>query len=82
MDGVRRNRTCRTSVRDAVGGHRWPVLALLEAGVPVTLLADLFAAHGPDSVHIYRHEPAVGDTPWPDGEAVAVPVGAADRPGG
>ena len=57
------------------------MLALLEAGVPVTLLADLFAAHGPDSAHIYRHEPAVDNTPWPDGEAVAVPVGAADRPG-
>ena len=67
---------------DAVIGHRWPVLALLEAGVPVTLLADLFAAYGPDSVHIYRHEPAVDDTPWPDGGAVAVPVGAADRLGG
>jgi hypothetical protein len=69
-------------LRDAVGGHRWPVLALLEAGVPVTLLADLFAAHGPDSAHIYRHEPAVDNTPWPDGEVVAVPVGAAGRPGG
>jgi hypothetical protein len=37
------------------------VLVLLEAGVPVTLLADLFAARGPDSAHIYRHEPAVDD---------------------
>ena len=69
-------------VRDAVGGHRWPVRALPEAGVPVTLLADLFAAHGPDSAHIYRHESAVDDTPWSDGAAVALPVGAAGRPGG
>ena len=47
------------------------------AGVAVILLADLFAAHGPDSAHIYRHEPAVDNTPWPDGEAGALPVGAA-----
>ena len=52
------------------------------AGVAVIPLADLFAALGPDSAHIYRHEPAVDNTPWPDGEAVALPVGAAGRPGG
>ena len=56
------------------------MLALLEAGVPVTLLADLFAAHGPDSAHIYRHEPAGDNTPWSDGGAAAVLVGAAGRP--
>jgi hypothetical protein len=49
---------------DTVSGHQWPVLTLLEAGIPVTLLADLFAARGPDSAHIYRHEPAVDDTAW------------------
>jgi hypothetical protein len=58
------------------------VLALLEAGVPVTLLDDLFAAHGPDSAHIYRHEPPLDNTRWSDGGAAAVPVGAAGRPGG
>jgi hypothetical protein len=67
---------------NAVSGRRWAVLALLEAGVPVTLLADLFAAHGPDSAHIYCHEPAGDNTPRLDGEAVSVPVGAAGRPAG
>ena len=63
-----------------VSGRGWPVLALLEAGVPVTLLADLFAAHGPDSAHIYRHEPADADTDMPaeDGHVLA---GAVDRTG-
>jgi hypothetical protein len=69
--------------REVVAGRRWPVLALLpEAGAPMSLRADLFAVHGPDSAHIYRHEPAVDNTPWPDGEAVAVPVGATGRPAG
>jgi hypothetical protein len=57
---------------DTVSGHQWPVLALLEAGIPVTLLADLFAARGPDSAHIYRHEPAVDDTVWLRAEVDAV----------
>ncbi|HEY5117298.1 MAG TPA: hypothetical protein VIM19_03510 [Actinomycetes bacterium] len=66
---------------DAVSGHRWPVLALLEAGVPVTLLADLFAAHGPDSAHIYRHEPAVDDTYWLHAQVDAVLADVATRIG-
>ena len=65
---------------NAVDGRRWAALALLEAGVPVTLLADLFAAHGPDSAHIYQHEPADADTgvPAEDGYVLA---GAVDRTG-
>jgi hypothetical protein len=63
-----------------VSRRRWAVLALLEAGVPVTLLADLFAEHGPDSAHIYQHEPADADTDVPaeDGYVLA---GAVDRTG-
>ena len=66
---------------DAVSRHRWPVLALLEAGVPVTLLADLFAAHGPDSAHIYRHEPAADDTYWLHAEVDAALADVATRIG-
>ena len=65
---------------DTVSGYQWPVLTLLEAGVPVTLLADLFAARGPDSVHIYRHEPAVDDTSWLHAEVDTV-LAAADHVG-
>ena len=61
-----------------VSGRRWAALALLEAGVPVTLLADLFAAHGPDSAHIYRHEPADSDTDVPAGGGYVL-AGAVDR---
>jgi hypothetical protein len=57
---------------DTVSRSQWPVLTLLEAGIPVTLLVDLFAARGPDSAHIYRHEPAVDDTVWLLAEADAV----------
>ena len=32
------------------------MMALLKAGMPITLLADLFPSQGPDSAHIYLHE--------------------------
>lgn len=63
--------TMQNLADDTVSGYQWPVVTLLAAGVPVTLLADLFPAGGPDSAHIYRHEPSVDDTSWlhadPDG---------------
>jgi hypothetical protein len=65
---------------NAVSGRRWAVLALLQAGVPVTLLVDLFAAHGPDSAHIYRHEPADADTDLPAGDGYLL-AGVLDRTG-
>jgi hypothetical protein len=65
----------RTTEAAAGGQIQWPVLRLLAAGVPVTLLADLFPVHGPDSEHIYRHEPATGDLPA-DGEPAGALVGA------
>lgn len=64
----------------AISGRRWVVLALLEAGVPVTLLADLFAAHGPDSAHIYRHEPADAEPGAPAKDSCEL-AGAVDRTG-
>jgi hypothetical protein len=63
-----------------VSRRRWAALALLESGVPVTLLADLFAAHGPDSAHIYRHEPADADTDVPAGDGYVLTC-AVDRTG-
>ncbi len=65
----------RTTEPTAGGQLQWPVLRLLAAGVPVTLLADLFPVHGPDSQHIYRHEPATEDLPA-DAEPAAALVGA------
>jgi hypothetical protein len=36
--------------------QRWPVLTLLEAGIPITLLVDLAEQFGPDSVEIFTVE--------------------------
>jgi hypothetical protein len=70
-------RTNEISERDA-----WPsVWSLLQAGIPVTLLVDLFPAAGPDSEHIYRHELTPSGSAARAPRAAAVPVGAAGRPG-
>ena len=39
-----------------------PLMAVLAAGVPLTLLVDLADADGPDSARIYRRE--VADLSW------------------
>jgi hypothetical protein len=57
------------------------VWSLLQAGVPVTLLVDLFPVHGPDSEHIYRHELAPSGSAARAPRAAAVPVCAAGRRG-
>ena len=57
---------------------RWPVLQLLRAGVPVTLLVDLFPVHGPDSEHIYREELTPDDTGVGPRTRAAALVGAGD----
>jgi hypothetical protein len=36
--------------------QRWPVLTLLEAGIPITLLVDLAEQSGPDSAEIFTVE--------------------------
>lgn len=41
-----------------------PVMKLLEAGVPLTLLLDLAAADGPDSASINAVERPPGDPIW------------------
>jgi len=39
-----------------------PLMSLLAAGIPLSLLVDLGVAGGPASAEIYREEPA--DTRW------------------
>jgi hypothetical protein len=43
-----------------------PVMHLLESGVPLTLLIDLLAPSGPDSVGINSVERPPGDPIWLD----------------
>jgi hypothetical protein len=56
-----------------------PLMAVLAAGVPLSLLVDLADEGGPDSARIYRRE--VADTAWLTGlrhAEPAAPAAAAD----
>ena len=57
-----------------------PLMAVLAAGVPLTLLVDLADADGPDSARIFRRE--VADLSWLSGLGFAgLPGLAADGDG-
>lgn len=56
-----------------------PLMAVLAAGVPLTLLVDLADADGPDSARIFRRE--VADLSWLTGLAGLAADGDGEAPG-